>query len=148
MGSRSSRAREQTMPAKPPRVTLRIACYTGAALLFAAGAILWFVNQRATVQAENQAAARAHFIADVLLRDRLTKADFDKPVVGQRRTELDALFSGAVQAEGIKRVNLIAPTGLITFSTEHRFIGELPHGRADNVADAFAGREIRAVEAT
>ncbi len=136
------------MPSKPPRLTLRIACYTGAALLFAAGAILWFVNQRATAQAENQAAARAHFIADVLLRDRLTRSDFDKPVMGARRTELDALFFRAVQTEGIKRVNLIAPTGLITYSTEHRFIGELPHGRADNVANAFGGREVRAVETT
>ncbi len=136
------------MTNKPPRLTLRIACYTGAALLFAAGAILWFVNQRAFAQAENQAAARAHFLADVLLRDRLIQEDFDKPVAGQRRAELDALFFRAVQAEGIKRVNLVAPSGLITYSTEHRFIGELPHGRADTVAAAFGGREIRAVETT
>lgn len=136
------------MSTKPPRLTLRIACYMAAALLFAAGAILWFVNQRATAQAENQASARAHFLADVLLRDRLTKADFDEPVMGKRRTELDALFFRAVQAEGIKRVNLIAPTGRITYSTEHRYIGESPHGGAGKVDAAFGGREIRAIDTT
>jgi signal transduction histidine kinase len=136
------------MPGKPPRLTLRIACYTGVALLFAAGAILWFVDQRATVQAENQASARAHFLADILLRDRLTRADFDKPVVAKRRNELDTLFFRVVQTEGIKRVNLIAPTGLITYSTEHLLIGELADGGAGNVAAAFGGREIRAVDWT
>ena len=136
------------MPTKPPRLTLRITCYTAAALLFAAGAILWFVNQQATGQAENQAAARAHFLADVLLRDRLTKADFNEPVVGKRRTELDRLFFRTLEAEGIKRVNLIAPTGLITYSTEHRFIGDQPEGLSGNVEAAFGGREIRSVETT
>ena len=80
------------MPRKPPRLTLRIACYTAAALLFAAGALLWFVDQRATAQAESQAAGRAHFIADILLRDRLTRADFARPVTERRRSRLDVLF--------------------------------------------------------
>ena len=44
------------MSSQPQRLTLRIAAYTGVALLFAAGAILWYVNQRATEQAENRAA--------------------------------------------------------------------------------------------
>src|SRR5580765_7569664 len=99
----------------PPRLTLRIVLYTTAALLFAAGALLWFVDQRATDQAESQAAGRAHFLADVLLRDQLTRADFARPVAGARRKQLDTLFYRVVQSEGIKRVNLIAPTGLITY---------------------------------
>src|SRR6188472_2738294 len=53
------RARENTMPRHKPRLTLRIIGYTAVALLFAAGAILWFVDQRATSQAESYAAARA-----------------------------------------------------------------------------------------
>ena len=129
-----------------PRLTLRIATYTAAALLFAAGAILWFVQQRATAQAESFAAGRAHFIADVLLRDRLTEADFAKPVARKRRNELNALFYRAVQAEGIKRVNLIAPNGLITYSTERGLIGRTSEGDAGNVAAALTGREIRTVE--
>jgi signal transduction histidine kinase len=129
-----------------PRLTLRIATYTAAALLFAAGAILWFVQQRATAQAESFAAGRAHFIADVLLRDRLTEADFAKPVARKRRNELNALFYRAVQAEGIKRVNLIAPNGLITYSTERGLIGRTSDGDEGNVAAALTGREIRMVE--
>jgi signal transduction histidine kinase len=136
------------MPGNPPRLTLRIACYTAAALLFAAGALLWFVNQRATAQAESQAAARAHFIADILLRDRLTKADFAQPVTEARRNRLDSLFYRAVQSQGVKRVNLVAPTGLIAYSTDHNLIGEVPHGLGSNVRAAFGGREIRAVGTT
>jgi signal transduction histidine kinase len=134
------------MPRRPHRLTLRIVCYTAAALLFAAGAILWFVDQRATSQAENYAAGRAHFIADILLRDRLTQADFGMPAVGKRRTELDTLFYRAVRAEGIKRVNLIAPNGVITYSTEPSLIGRTAHADAGKVAAALAGREIRAVD--
>jgi signal transduction histidine kinase len=134
------------MHRKPPRLTLRIATYTAAALLFAAGGILWFVDQRATAQAENQAAARAHFLADILLRDRLTKADFDQPVKGKRRGELDTLFLRAVQNEGVKRVNLIAPSGLITYSTNHTLIGQLPHASRKHIVSAFAGHEVRAVD--
>jgi signal transduction histidine kinase len=136
------------MARKPPRLTLRIACYTAAALLFAAGALLWFVDQRATAQAEGQAAARAHVIADILLRDRLTQADFARPITGTRRSMLDTLFVRVVQTQEIKRVSLIAPNGLITYSTDHRLIGELPRARAGKVAAAFAGRETRAVATT
>jgi signal transduction histidine kinase len=136
------------MPGKSPRLTFRIASYTALALLFAAGALLWFVDQRATAQAETQAAGRAHFLADVLLRDRLTRADFARPVTGTRRSRLDTLFVRVVQTQDIKRVSLTAPNGLITYSTDHRLIGELPHARDANVSAAFAGREVRAVDTT
>jgi signal transduction histidine kinase len=136
------------MPGKPPRLTLRIASYTAVALLFVAGALLWFVDQRATAQAESRAAARAHFVADVLLPDRLTRADFARPVTGRRRSQLDTLFVRVVQTQAIKRVSLIAPNGLITYSTDHRLIGELPRARDGNVGAAFAGREIRVVDTT
>ena len=134
------------MPRKNPRLTLRIASYTAAALLFAAGALLWFVQERATTQAESFAAGRAHFIADVLLRGRLTEADFAQPVTSKRRMELNGLFYRAVQTEGIKRVKLIAPNGLITYSTQPRLIGRTSPGDAENVAAALTGHEIRAVE--
>jgi len=136
------------MPRKPPRLTLRIACYSATALLFAAGALLWFVDQRATTQAESQAAGRAHFIADILLRDRLTRADFARPVTERRRARLDVLFVRAVQAEEIERLSLIGPNGLITYSTDHSLIGELAHLRSASVAQAFAGREVRSVDTT
>jgi signal transduction histidine kinase len=136
------------MSKQSPRLTLRIASYTAAALLFAAGAVLWFVQQRATAQAESFASGRAHFIADVLLRDRLTEDDFASPVAGKRRRELNALFYRAVQSEGIQRVNLIAPNGLITYSTEPALIGRTSHRDGANVAAALTGREVRLVERT
>ena len=122
------------MPRKPPRLTLRIACYTAAALLFAAAALFWFVDQRATAQAEREAAGRAHFIADILLRDRLTRADFAQPVTGRRRARLDVLFVRALQTQEIKRVNLIAPSGLITYSTDHSLIGGQPYAHGAHVS--------------
>ena len=131
-----------------PRLTLRIIGYTAAALLFAAGAILWFVDERATSQAENNAAARAHFIADVLLRDRLTETDFEHPVMAKRRAALDALFSRAVRSEGVERVNLIGPSGLITYSTQASLIGVAPHESSAHAAAALTGHEIREVGST
>ena len=122
------RAREKPCPANPPPDPPNRG-YTAAALLFAAGALLWFVNQRATAQAESQAAGRAHFVADILLRDRLTRADFARPVRATAAAELDTLFTRVVRSRGIKRVNLIAPDGLITYSTEHRLIGVLASDR-------------------
>jgi signal transduction histidine kinase len=136
------------MPRNKPRLTLRIIGYTAVALLFAAGAILWFVNERATTQAENNAAARAHFIADVLLRDRLSASDFEKPVAAKRQAELDALFARAVRTEGVERINLIGPSGAITYSTQTNLIGDEPHDGASHVAASLAGREVRAVEST
>jgi signal transduction histidine kinase len=136
------------MPRHKPRLTLRIIGYTALALLFAAGAILWFVNERATTQAENNAAARAHFIADVLLRDRLSASDFERPVAAKRQAELDALFSRAVRTEGVERINLIGPSGSITYSTETSLIGDEPHDAASHVSASLAGREVRNVEST
>src|SRR5687767_6253304 len=130
---------------KPPNLTLRIAVYTGIALLFAAGAILWFVRDRSTAQAESQAAARAQFIADALLRDELTEADFVRPVTGARRRELDDLFQRASQAEGMLRMNLIAPSGLVTYSTSSALIGsQVDQGSA--LTPALAGRGVSHVD--
>ena len=136
------------MPRHKPRLTLRIIGYTALALLFAAGAILWFVNERATTQAENNAAARAHFIADVLLRDRLSASDFEKPVAAKRQGELDALFARAVRTEGVERINLIGPSGSITYSTQTDLIGDQPHNASSHVTASLAGREVREVEST
>ena len=136
------------MPRHKPRLTLRIIGYTAVALLFAACAILWFVDQRATSQAESYAAARAHFIADVLLRDRLTEDDFQQSVTGQRRAELNALFARAMRSEGVERINLIGPSGVITYSTQTDLIGQNPHDGDAHVASSLRGREVRNVGST
>jgi signal transduction histidine kinase len=124
----------------PQRLTLRIAAYTGVALLFASGAILWFVNQRATSEAENQAVDRAQFIADGLLDDELGEADFVRPVMGQRRARLDELFQRAVHSEGMLRMNLIAPSGQITYSTSSALIGARPPEKQLAIEPALRGK--------
>ncbi len=129
----------------PPRLTLRVAGYTAVALLFAAGAILWFVHQRATSQAESEAANRAQFLADVLLRNELTQADFARPVTGRRRTELDGLLQRASMSEGIVRINLFAPSGLITYSTSPALIGSAPADEKATVVRAVRGSGVREV---
>ena len=133
------------MADKPPRLTLRIAAYTAVALLFAAGGILWFVNQRATTQAESQAASRAQFLTTVLLQDELTQRDFTRPPGMKRRRELDRLFRRALQAEGIVRMNLIGPDGVITYSTTPSLIGRLSHQSQGQVGAALRGDGARDV---
>jgi signal transduction histidine kinase len=133
------------MADKPPRLTLRIASYTAVALLFAAGGILWFVDQRATAQAESQAASRAQFLTTVLLEDELTARDFASPSRAERRRELNRLFRRAVRAEGILRMNLIAPSGLITYSTDVGLIGRVSHQSRSQVAAALRGHGARQV---
>jgi signal transduction histidine kinase len=133
------------MATNPPRLTLRIAAYTAVALLFAAGAILWFVHQRATSQAESQAATRAQFLADVLLRNELTESDFARPVAGKRRAALNELLQRAVESEGLVRMNLIAPSGLITYSTSPRLIGTSPAEEKATVTSVLRGRGVKEV---
>ena len=133
------------MAGKPPRLTLRIGCYMAAALLFAAGAILWFVDQRATAQAESQAVSRTHFIIDALLTGELTQNDFSRPISGRRRTRLDDLFQRTVASEGIVRMNLIAPNGLITYSTEPSLIGRRPGHELKSVRAALGGKGVRGI---
>jgi signal transduction histidine kinase len=133
------------MTSKPPRLTLRIAGYTAVALLFAAGAILWFVHQRATAQAEGQAATRAQLFADVLLRNELTQSDFAHPVAGKRRVELDELFDRAMRSEGIVRMNLIAPSGLVTYSTSAALIGSTRGDERRTFPGVVRGRGVKQV---
>ena len=134
------------MSSKPHNLTLRIAAYTGVALLFASGAILWFVNERATEQAESQAVTRAQFIADALLRDELTESDFVRPVTGQRRAELDELFQRVVHTEGTLRMNLIAPSGLVTYSTSPALIGSRPANEEQAIEPVLRGNGRHGVD--
>jgi len=133
------------MAGKPPRLTLRIASLTAVVLLCAGGAILWFVNQQATAQAESQAATRAQFLTTVLLEAELTPRDFANSVQARRRHELDRLFRRAVQEEGVVRVNLITPNRLITYSTDPAAIGGLSHQSRSEVTAVLRGDGARQI---
>jgi signal transduction histidine kinase len=142
----SSRNHVGAIPIRSPNLTLRIAAYTAVALLFAAGAILWFVHERATTQAQGEAVQRAQFIADALLRGELTEADFVRPVIGARRRELDDLFQRAVRTEGMLRMNLIAPSGQITYSTSPALIGNRLDEGSKSLEPALAGKGVTHVD--
>ena len=125
------------MPRKSPRLTLRIATYTAAALLFAAGAAP-LVRRPAGHRAGRgpgrgpRALRRRHPPARPVDPRRLRATRYRA-----RRSQLDTLFMRVVESHEIKRVNLIAPNGLITYSTEHRLIGELASDRNSHVRPAF-----------
>jgi hypothetical protein len=87
-------------------------------------------------------ATRAQFLAEVLLRNELTEADFSHPVAGKRRAALDELLQRAVHSEGVVRIDLFAPSGRITYSTSPRLIGTFPPG--DKATARGSGRDGRA----
>jgi diguanylate cyclase len=122
----------------PPRLVLRFAIWTGIGLALAAGAILLVVRHYNTVQAERGATLQARIIANTVLRGSLGKTDFDRPLSGARRNELDGLFERHVLGDGITLVNLYSPRGGITYSTDHRLIGK-PLGDAAHLREALAG---------
>ena len=93
------------------------------ALALAAGAILLVVRHFNTVQAERAATSRARVIATAVLTGSLLAADFERPVVGERRSALDDLFETHVLAEGVLLVKLYSEDGTVTYSTDHRLIG-------------------------
>lgn len=107
----------------PPRLVLRFAIATGIGLALAAGAILLVVRHYNTVQAERGATAQARVISAAVLRGSVFAPDFARPVTGARRAALDDLFELHVLDEGVLRVTLFGPTGMVTYSTDHRLVG-------------------------
>jgi signal transduction histidine kinase len=103
------------------------------------------VHQRATGQAESQAADRTHFLIDVLLHDEVTPSDFARPVVGGRRAKLDSLFSRALRSEDMVRMSLVAPNGLITYSTESALIGQSVETDSVELKEVLKGNGLRGV---
>ena len=110
--------------ADPPRLVLRFAIATGIALSLAAASILLVVRHYNTVQAERGATSQARVLASAVLRGPLQKRDFARPQVGSRRATLDRLFGLHVLAEGVLLVNLFSADGTVTYSTDHRLIGQ------------------------
>ena len=140
-------ARARTSMARnPPRLAFRIAAYTAVALLFAAGAILWFVNHNTTSQAEKEVAARAAFVTNVLLQEQdLRAADFERVTTPQRQRQLDALFGRAGTLNGFLRANLMSRKGLVTYSTYRPLIGSSVARPGASYQLALGGAGIHAV---
>ena len=109
------------MPAAQPRITLRFAFYSALALLLVGIATFWVVRHETQRRAEADVAARAGRVA---LRAGLwlTPADFEAPVSGTRRRELDRLFSTDVR-DNLVRVKIWNPSGVVVYSSDPSLIG-------------------------
>src|SRR5918995_990412 len=104
----------------PPRLILRFAVSTCAALALAAAAILLVVRYYNTVQAERAATSQARVLASAVLRGSLVPADFEQRVPAPRRGKLDELFATRVLAEGFLLATIHKRDGSVTYSTDHR----------------------------
>jgi diguanylate cyclase (GGDEF)-like protein len=111
--------------ARPPRLVLRFAIYTGVLLTLAAGSILLYVRHTERGRAERAATREARLVADTLLADRLVEDDFMQTVEGTRRAGLDRLFEQRVLVDDAIAVQLVDPRGVITYATDHSRIGTL-----------------------
>jgi diguanylate cyclase (GGDEF)-like protein len=115
---RRRRARSQRVP----RLVLRFAVFTALGLAAAAGVILLVVRHGDTVQAERHAISRARFATEAVLKRDLRPADLRAPVQPGRRAELDTIFT-RILLDGTLGATLYAPSGVVTYSTDHRLIG-------------------------
>jgi PAS domain S-box-containing protein len=116
-------ARNSLAGAQPPRLALRFAVYTGIALLVVAVAMLWVLERDVETRAEQRAVAQTQQVAEATLRRHLRGADFARPVDPKRRRALDAVFADIVVG-GFVRATLFNQNGRVTYSTDHRLIGQ------------------------
>ena len=125
-------------PERPPRLVLRFVAVTAVCLGAAAAAILLTTRHLHTVQAERASAAQARLLAETLLGAELVPTDLDGPVRGSRRATLDGLLERRVLRNRTALVvTVVAPSGLVTYSTDHSRIG-----RRAAVADRPAGDAV------
>src|SRR5918999_5584192 len=91
-----STARNSVAAAKPPRLALRFAVYTGLALLVVALGVLWVLDRDVESRAEQRAVAQTQQVAEATLRRHLHAADFASPVDAARERRLDEVFADIV----------------------------------------------------
>jgi diguanylate cyclase (GGDEF)-like protein len=125
----------RTDTSRPPRLTLRVLVSSAIALLVAGATMIAYTSRYALDRAEQNASDHTNFIARTIVRDRLRRADFERPVSGRRRAVLDRLFSAEVLVDSALRVKLYAPNGLTTYSNASDLIGTRPE--EPTVANVF-----------
>jgi len=129
--------------AKPPRLALRFAVYTGIALLVVAVAMLWVLERDVETRAEERAVVQTQQVAQATLRRHLRGADFARPVTRERRATLDGNFKDIVVG-GFLRATLFNRAGEVTYSTDHALIGTTRRPRT--FGGVLAGRPQRSEE--
>lgn len=129
--------------AKPPRLALRFAVYTGIALVVVAVSMLWVLERDVETRAEQRAVAQTQQVAEATLRRDLRRSDFASPADPKRRQALDTVFDDIVLG-GFVRATLFNRSGRVTYSTDYSLIGDSDStGRFQNV---LAGRPDRVEE--
>jgi PAS domain S-box-containing protein len=131
-------ARKSIVAAKPPRLALRFAVYTGLALLVVAVAMLWVLDRDVETRAEQRAVAQTQQIAEATLRRHLRGTDFTGPLDANRRRALDNVF-GDIVVGGFVRATLFDGSGRVTYST-HRSGEREPAAAIDAVLAGHAKR--------
>jgi PAS domain S-box-containing protein len=134
-------ARPSLAAAKPPRLALRFAIYTGIALVVVAVGMLWVLERDVETRAEDRAVAQTQQVAEATLRRHLAGSDFARPVNRSRMRALDSVFQDIVVG-GFVRATLFNRSGRVTYSTDHRLIGTA--GPPAELEGALAGRPNRA----
>jgi PAS domain S-box-containing protein len=129
-----------TSAGRPPRLVLRFALYSAAALALAGIGILIVVRHEARVRAERNLTSDATRAA-ASLSTQLRKADLTEPVTSPARlAALDALIKPELMS-GVVRVKLWRRDGTVTYSNDHSLIGSRVH--ADEIGEVLAGRNVR-----
>jgi PAS domain S-box-containing protein len=129
-----------TSAGRPPRLVLRFALYSAAALALAGAGILLVVRHEAKVHAERDLTSDATRAA-ATVSTGLRKADLTEPVTSPGRlAALDAVFEPELMS-GVVRVKLWRRDGTVTYSTDHSLIGT--HFEADELDEVLAGRTVR-----
>jgi PAS domain S-box-containing protein len=129
--------------ARPPRLALRFAVYTGIALVVVGVAMLWVLERDVETRAEQRAVAQTQQVAEAVLRRHLRSTDFAGRVDPRRSAELDDLFQDIVVG-GFVRATLVNRNGRATYSTDPRLIGSQLTSAA--LGTALDGRAARAEE--
>jgi PAS domain S-box-containing protein len=129
-----------TSAGRPPRLVLRFALYSAAALALAGTGILLVVRHEAQVHAERDLTSDATRAATTLSTE-LRKADLTEPVTSPGRlAALDALFKPELMS-GVVRVKLWRRDGTVTYSNDHSLIGS--HVDAEELDEVLAGSTVR-----
>jgi diguanylate cyclase (GGDEF)-like protein len=126
VGLRPWRLRTSAAPSEADlRVSGRLPLYGVLVLmLIAAGGFFLWARQQQFDGAREATGAKAAFIASSILRSNLSPSDLSRPVRGKRVQQLDHLFRTQILLAGNLRGSLVNQDGLITYSTDHRLIGQ------------------------
>lgn len=108
---------------QPPRLVARFAVFAGLAVLLATLGALLFTRFHAGIEARDELADDAAYIADELGRDDLARTAFIDRVTPDEEAQLDELLGRVAAARSVARASLVSPDGEVTYSTDHGLIG-------------------------